>query len=46
MRANMALRDAAALREALVGAAPGRKNWTDAVAAYQCEMIEQRLSQW
>jgi len=44
--ANMALRDAAALREALVVVVPGRKDWTGALAANQREMIEQGLSQW
>jgi 2-polyprenyl-6-methoxyphenol hydroxylase-like FAD-dependent oxidoreductase len=41
MGANMALRDAAALSEALIGVTQGRKNRTDAIAAYECEMIEQ-----
>jgi len=40
MGANMALRDAAALREALVGIAHGRKDRTGALAAYEREMIE------
>jgi 2-polyprenyl-6-methoxyphenol hydroxylase-like FAD-dependent oxidoreductase len=41
MGANMALRDAAALREALVSIAQGREGRTAALAAYEREMIEQ-----
>ena len=41
MGANMALRDAAALREALVSIAQGREERTAALAAYEREMIEQ-----
>jgi 2-polyprenyl-6-methoxyphenol hydroxylase-like FAD-dependent oxidoreductase len=40
MGANMALRDAAALRETLVSIAEGRKDRTTALAAYEREMIE------
>jgi 2-polyprenyl-6-methoxyphenol hydroxylase-like FAD-dependent oxidoreductase len=41
MGANMALRDAAALREALVSIAQDRKERITALAAYEREMIEQ-----
>jgi 2-polyprenyl-6-methoxyphenol hydroxylase-like FAD-dependent oxidoreductase len=41
MGANMALRDAAALREALVSIAEGREERTAALAAYERDMIEQ-----
>jgi 2-polyprenyl-6-methoxyphenol hydroxylase-like FAD-dependent oxidoreductase len=41
MGANMALRDAAALREALVSIAQGREEPTAALSAYEREMIEQ-----
>src|SRR5215470_128258 len=41
MGANMALRDAAALREALVSVAEGRVERASALAAYEHEMIEQ-----
>jgi len=41
MGANMALRDAAALREALVSIAEGRVERATALAAYEREMIEQ-----
>jgi 2-polyprenyl-6-methoxyphenol hydroxylase-like FAD-dependent oxidoreductase len=41
MGANMALRDAAALREALVSIAENREERTTALAAYEREMIEQ-----
>ena len=41
MGANMALRDAAALREALVSIARGQKGRMAALRAYECEMIEQ-----
>jgi salicylate hydroxylase len=41
MGANMALRDAAALREALVSIAQGREEPTAALGAYEREMIEQ-----
>ncbi len=41
MGANMALRDAAALREALVSIARGQEAPTAALAAYEREMIEQ-----
>jgi len=41
MGANMALRDAAALRDALVSIAHGQKERTAAIAAYEREMIEQ-----
>jgi len=41
MGANMALRDAAALREALVSIARDQKQPTAALAAYEREMIEQ-----
>jgi 2-polyprenyl-6-methoxyphenol hydroxylase-like FAD-dependent oxidoreductase len=40
MGANMALRDAAALREALVDIAEGRKTQSAALAFYEREMIE------
>jgi 2-polyprenyl-6-methoxyphenol hydroxylase-like FAD-dependent oxidoreductase len=40
MGANMALRDAAALREALVSTAEGRVERATALAAYEHEMIE------
>jgi 2-polyprenyl-6-methoxyphenol hydroxylase-like FAD-dependent oxidoreductase len=40
MGANMALRDAAALREALVSIAEGRQERATALAAYEREMIE------
>ncbi len=41
MGANMALRDAAALREALVSIARGQEERTAALRAYEREMIEQ-----
>jgi 2-polyprenyl-6-methoxyphenol hydroxylase-like FAD-dependent oxidoreductase len=41
MGANMALRDTAALREALVSIAEGRAEQATALAAYEREMIEQ-----
>jgi len=41
MGANMALRDAAALRDALVSIAHGQKERTAALRAYEREMIEQ-----
>jgi 2-polyprenyl-6-methoxyphenol hydroxylase-like FAD-dependent oxidoreductase len=41
MGANMALRDAAALREALVDIAEGRTTRTERLANYEREMIEQ-----
>ncbi|HEY3786271.1 MAG TPA: FAD-dependent monooxygenase [Steroidobacteraceae bacterium] len=41
MGANMALRDAAALREALVAIAHGQQERTTALGAYEREMIEQ-----
>jgi 2-polyprenyl-6-methoxyphenol hydroxylase-like FAD-dependent oxidoreductase len=44
MGANMALRDAAALREALVRVAQGREPRTAALAAYEREMIERGFS--
>jgi salicylate hydroxylase len=41
MGANVALRDAAALREALASIAQGREERTAALRAYEREMIEQ-----
>jgi 2-polyprenyl-6-methoxyphenol hydroxylase-like FAD-dependent oxidoreductase len=41
MGANMALRDAAAPREALVSIATGRAERMAALRAYECQMIEQ-----
>lgn len=41
MGANMALRDATALRDALVSIAEGQQDRTAALAAYEREMIEQ-----